>query len=226
MRVRAIVVGAIALALALLAFPGVNAQETVHHAGLVIRYDDGATTYAVVPFEEDDISGMELLRRSGVSLVSIEFGGLGEGVCSIGETGCSVADCRSRMCQSASRDSPYWRYFRQVAPGDWTALPLGASNTRVEDGQIDGWSWTPDLPDLPALTLDDLASQAGVTDLNRAGSSAVSRTFNADGELVEETNETRDDLAVYAGAVVLLVVMGGFVVFVFHRSRAAVPDDQ
>lgn len=215
-----VIAGFLALVLALAAAP-VGAQEERNLAGLVIRHGDDATTYALVPFEEDEISGIDLLRKSGVSLVTIEFGGLGEGVCSIGETGCSVDDCRARMCQSASRDSPYWRYFTQHAPGEWDAYPLGASTARVVDGQIEGWSWTPDEPHLPSLTMEELASRAGVADLDQFGGAAVSRTLDSEGEVVEEASDASDGLAVYAGAVVLLAVMGGFVLFVFRRSRAA-----
>jgi hypothetical protein len=52
-----------------------------------------------------------------------------------------LAECRRNVCQGGPT-APYWRYFRQAAPGDWQPLPLGASGARVRDGEIDGWSWT------------------------------------------------------------------------------------
>ncbi len=134
----------------------VAAQEPAHAAGLVIDYGDGRISYAWVPFTEESISGIELLKRSGLSLVSISFGGLGEGVCSIEDTGCGVEPCRARLCQTADRASPFWQYLRQDGPGNWKRFALGASQSDVRDGDIDGWAWSGAPPHLPALTLLDI----------------------------------------------------------------------
>src|SRR5215218_5105524 len=75
------------------------AQETPAYAGIVIRPGDGTITYAYVPLNEP-VSGIELLKQSGVSLVTVGFGGLGEGVCQIEETGCEIGSCRLRVCQT------------------------------------------------------------------------------------------------------------------------------
>ena len=50
------------------------AGEELRHAGLVVRHGDGRIVYAYVAFPEESISGVELLRRSGISLVTIGFG--------------------------------------------------------------------------------------------------------------------------------------------------------
>lgn len=138
---------------------GAVAQEQDHAAGLVIDHGDGRVSYAWVPFGEESISGIELLKRSGLSLVSVTFGGLGEGVCSIEGTGCGVEPCRARLCQTADRASPYWQYVRQDGPGNWRPFALGASQSEVRDGDIDGWAWTGAAPELPALTLPDIAGR-------------------------------------------------------------------
>src|SRR5207247_9088948 len=130
-------------------------------AGLVVRHGDGRIIYAYVAFPEASISGVELLRRSGISLVTIGFGGLGEGVCTIDDEGCPASDCRKRVCQGSGEDAPFWQYFRQRTLGDWVALALAASATQVRDGDVDGWSWTGHDPALPALTIDDVARVAG-----------------------------------------------------------------
>jgi hypothetical protein len=213
--------GALILLIALVTGLGASAQEQVNHAGLVIRHGDGTITYAVVPFEEEEISGVELLRKSGVSLVTVSFGGLGEGVCSIDETGCSVSECRQRVCQSADPDSPYWRYFRQQDPGAWTPQMLGASSSRVADGQIDGWSWSPDEPRLPPVNLPGLAVLAGAVRLDAIVDEPVSRTIDASGRPVRDADAPGDGLAVYAGVITVLIVMSVFVVVVIVRSRAA-----
>ena len=130
-------------------------------AGLVVDYGDGRVSYAVVPFGEQEISGLELLRRSGLDLVTVGFGGMGDAVCQIEDTGCPLDECRRRLCQTSDPESPFWRYSRQTAPGEWEFLALGASGSRVGDGDIDGWSWTGTGSPLPRLTMDEIAERAG-----------------------------------------------------------------
>ena len=144
-------------------WPGAGlAAEPLHYAGVVVYHGDGRTTYALVAFPEETISGVELLRRSGVDLVTVSFGGLGEGVCQIDGEGCQPGECRRRLCQTGDPNSPFWHYVRQTAPGEWSVASLGASATKVRDGDIDGWVWASTVPPLPALTIDELARLAGV----------------------------------------------------------------
>jgi hypothetical protein len=137
-------------------------QEALHHAGLIVRHGDGRVTYADVAFPEETISGIDLLRRSGIEQVTIPFGGLGVAVCSLEREGCPAVDCRRRLCQGARADDPYWQYFRQTAPGQWRPLTLGASATKVHAGDIDGWSWTGGDPRLPAATIADVVAAVGL----------------------------------------------------------------
>src|SRR5918994_706878 len=143
------------------ALPLGGTARTLNAAGIVVDYGDGRVTYAYVPFAEEEISGIELLRRSGVPLVTVAFGGLGEGVCMVEETGCGVTECRRRMCQTGERSSPFWQYARQEALGEWRTFSLGASQSTVRNGDIDGWAWTGTPPRLPAITLDQVRRNAG-----------------------------------------------------------------
>lgn len=138
------------------------AQEEAgeHHAGLVIRDQQGELSYAYVAFSEPEISGMELLKRSGAAVVTVGFGGLGEAVCSIQQEGCAVDECQRRVCQGPRADDPFWQSFQQTAPGEWRAQVLGASSARVRDGEIHGWSWTGTEPNLPAVTLGEIEERA------------------------------------------------------------------
>jgi hypothetical protein len=138
-----------------------TAQEPASYAGIVVHPGDGTVTYAYVPLDQP-VSGIELLHRSGISLLTIGFGGLGEGVCKIEETGCDVGSCRTRMCQTGDRDSPYWRYFQRDESGLWVAAPMGGSATKIAPGEIDGWSWTPDEGNLPDVAISDIPALAGV----------------------------------------------------------------
>jgi len=197
------------------------AEEALHHAGLVVRDAEGRMTYAWVPFAEEKIDGIDLLRRSGIPVVTVGFGALGEGVCSIAGQGCGVAECRRTVCQGSAADAPYWQYFAQD-PGDpavWTWQPLGASSSTVEDGDVFGWSWTAGDPGLPALSPAEIASRAGAVD--RAATESVFRTDLPDGVTIM-VNAPPPDGPTTAVAVAILVVIAGaaFALAVWRRSEA------
>src|SRR5690348_5607323 len=90
-----------------------RAEDTWNHAGLIVRDGDGRITYAWVPFQEEEIDGITLLKRSGIPVVTVGFGALGEGVCAIAGQGCSVGECRRTVCQASGANAPYWQLFQQ-----------------------------------------------------------------------------------------------------------------
>ena len=188
----------------------------------MVRHEDGRLVYAYVAFPEESISGVELLRRSGISLVTIGFGGLGEGVCTLDGEGCPASDCRKRVCQGSGDDAPFWQYFRQRSPGEWVSLRLGASATKVRDGDVDGWSWTGHDPALPPLTLQDVARLAGVpaTPESAAASAPTPavRTVYPPGIGLAESDDGQDTIAYLAGAGAVAIVGGA--AFVAARRRA------
>ncbi len=207
---------------ALLAGSSVAGQE-LNHAGLVVRHGDGRIVYAYVAFPEESISGVELLRHSGISLVTIGFGGLGEGVCTIDGEGCPASDCRKRVCQGSGEDAPFWQYFRQRSSGEWVSLSLGASATKVRDGDVDGWSWTGHDPALPPLTIADVAHLAGVAATPAPAVGEVMptpavRTVYPPGMGPIEIGDGQGTIAYLAGAGAIAVVGGA--AFVAARRRA------
>ena len=169
-----------------------RAEGETNHAGLVIRDQAGELTYAYVAFAEPEISGIELLERSGVEIVTVGFGGLGAAVCSIQGEGCAVDECRRRLCQGPRPDDPFWQSFRQQAPGDWRPEILGASSAIVRDGDIAGWSWTNGDAQLPTVTLTEVAAWA-----------------QANAIVPPEQGEIEIDWGAYTGAGVILVAIGG-----------------
>lgn len=188
----------------------IQAAETTNHAGVVVRDADGVLTYAYVAFAEPSLDGVELLRRTGIPLISAGFGGLGEAICSLDGEGCSLAECRRNLCQ-ANPDAPFWQYFRQTAPGAWHTMPLGPSAATIADGAIDGWSWTNGAAGLPALSLPELARRAGSVD----GQSATRRAG------LERTVSpvTQPELYVAAVAVLLIIGAGAIVGARRHGDR-------
>ena len=195
----------------------------VRRAGLVVRHGDGRLTYAFVPFREETISGIDLLRRSGIEHVTIPFGGLGEGVCALEGEGCPTGECRRRVCQGTGPNAPYWRFFRQVAPGDWQPLALGASATTVRDGDVFGWSWTGEEPGLPAASLADVARLVGVPDAAAGPAdgvlpAAAVRTIYPSGVQAEPASNEQG-AAAYAVAIGLIALMGMGALYAARRAR-------
>ena len=182
------------------------ADDGLNHAGLIVRDAEGRMTYAWVPFGEEEITGIELLRRSGIPIVTVGFGALGEGVCSIGGQGCGVAECRRNVCQVSSANAPYWQYFQQdpTDPAIWTWLPLGASSSKVEDGDVFGWSWTARDPALPALPAAEIARLAGAED--GVGSLPAVRTIVPEGVAAVTTMPAPDGRTTAAATAILVVI--------------------
>ncbi len=202
-----------------------DAEDRPHRAGLVVDYGDGTVTYGFVPFSEESISGVELLRRSGVSLVTVDFGGLGQGVCSIGERGCGIGDCRQRLCQTSRPNSPYWRYFRLTEDREWAPMTLGASSVKVEDGEIDGWSWTGEEHSLPLVDLDEIERLAGSSSSAEGDPAPVATTYDTSGRVMT-FDRPRSSTTSYAAAIVVvgaLVALAAVLAIRRRRSTGASP---
>jgi hypothetical protein len=197
------------------------ADEALNHAGLVVRDAEGRMTYAWVPFAEEQIDGIDLLRRSGLTVVTVGFGALGDGVCSIAGQGCGVAECRRTVCQGSAADAPYWQYFKQdpVDPAAWTWQPLGASSSTVEDGDVFGWSWTAGDPGLPALPRAEIASRAGA--IVGAATDPVFRTVSPDG-VAMVVNTPPDGATTVAATAILAVIAGSALALAIWRRAEAV----
>jgi hypothetical protein len=124
---------------ALAAFAPVRAQ-TQNRAGVVVQFSDGSVTTRCVTFNEDSITGYDLLRRSRLP-IAVEFGSMGAGVCKIGNEGCAYPSqpCFCQ-CQTLGAGCTYWVYS-QLREGAWTVSGLGAGARQVRDGDVDGWAW-------------------------------------------------------------------------------------
>lgn len=195
------------------------ADENLHHAGLVVRDGEGRITYAWVPFSGDEIDGVQLLERSGIPTVTVDFGALGKGVCSIGGQGCGVSECRLNVCQASAADAPYWQYFQQDRddPATWTWQVLGPSASDVEDGEVFGWSWTSEDPALPDISANQIARLAGAGEGN--GSEPSLRTLLPEG-VMSVTAARPPDTRTTVVAGFILAVIAGFSALLFGQRRA------
>lgn len=209
----------LAVMLALFALVPAAAQE-VHVAGLVVDYGDGRMSYAVVPFTEDEINGLDLLQRSGLDIVTVGFGGLGDAVCQVGDTGCSVDECRTRMCQTSDPESPFWQ-FSKLDGGVWRFVATGASGVAVRDGDIYGWTWTGTPPELPVLAMPQLVERAGGDPDVAVPADVLLRTEGGTPASSEDGNWLSREPWAVAGLGAVVIVAGALVL----RSRRVAASD-
>lgn len=197
------------------------AQETpVNVAGVVVEYGDGQVSYGLVPFTEESLSGFDLLDRTGLSLLAIEFGGLGQGICAIEDTGCDIDACRARMCQTGDPNSPFWHYSQYSAGEGWAMVPLGASSSRVTDGTIDAWAWSSDEANPAITSIEDIADELGVDlDAVRAGDSLEPVVSIPEGMSNEPAAVGEREIA--AVAVLGVVAVAGVVIILRSRRPIA-----
>lgn len=134
------------LALLLLAIagglPGQASAGEPNQAGLVIQFGDGRIETRCVAFQEDEITGAELLTRSGLTLSVDASTGMGITVCQIEGEGCGYP-AEPCFCQCmGGGDCAYWNYyFRDPGATGWSYSALGAVLRKVNAGSVEGWVW-------------------------------------------------------------------------------------
>ena len=111
--------------------------QTPNRAAVTVSFGEGQTANYCIEFTEDEISGIDLLRRTGLSLVTIG-GGMGAGVCKVNDTGCN--DPNNCFCQCSGGNCNYWAYY-ELDGGQWKYAAQGASLRKVHNGGVDGWAW-------------------------------------------------------------------------------------
>jgi len=159
------VVGAVLL-FAVVALPfatHAEAQDGENRAALVIRYEDGSVEFRCAAFTETQITGEDLLQRSGLTAVMDYNAMTGGAVCSIQDLGCAVQDC---FCRCQGTDCEYWAYYHWV-DGGWQYSQLGASSYQVKNGALEGWSWGPGNfssgTEPPAVVFEEICARTQAT---------------------------------------------------------------
>ena len=105
-----------------------------NRAGLVVQTGGGSTVTRCVEFDEDSLSGLDVLQRSGLSVEASFNAGAGAFVCRVEGAGCPVDNC------SCAFPPDYWSYWH-LSGGSWAYASVGAGSYAVHDGAVEGWSW-------------------------------------------------------------------------------------
>ena len=139
----------LALTLAVSGLPTAGA-EAPNRAGLVVRFGNGSFVTRCIEFGESEISGYDALTRSGLDVVVAFDSGMGAAVCKVEDDGCPLEDCLT--CDAPN----YWSYWH-LSNGAWNYSPAGGSSYKVQDGDVEGWSWgTGDPP--PVVAFDQICA--------------------------------------------------------------------
>jgi len=121
-------------------------HAAVHRAGLAIEHASGRLVTRCVTFMEDQLSGFDLVQRSGVPYRAQTYGSLGQAICQLdGEPSPVPGNCLGT--------GQSWVYEHRTATG-WVQSQIGASGWMLHDGDMDGWRYAGGAAQtLPALTL-------------------------------------------------------------------------
>lgn len=130
------------LLLALTSLRSPTFADGPNQAGVVVQFGDGLVESRCVTFEGAEISGADLLTRSGLDLVLDTSSGMGITVCQIEGEGCAYP-AEPCFCQCMKGDEcAYWNYFsRDPGATTWTYSALGAILRKVKPGSVEGWVW-------------------------------------------------------------------------------------
>lgn len=119
--------------------PRLSQAQDSNHVAVVVRLDEEEVVTQCVAFDEEQISGYDALRRSGLSVVA-GFDAQGGTMCQIDGVGCPADNC---FCQcKGGQDCIYWSYWHQVGDS-WEYARVGATTYKVSDKDVEGWSWGP-----------------------------------------------------------------------------------
>jgi hypothetical protein len=189
------------LLLIFLAVTNQGLAQNTNQAGIVIRLGDSDLVSRCIAFFEEDISGLELLERSGLA-TQIRAEGMGSLVCSINDTGCPADDC---FCECrGGAECIYWSYWQQSDEG-WQYARLGASSYRVSNGEIQGWSWGPgsltEAVAPPELTIEQVCSEQPVENT----------------DVAQQQQELEIDVASILPFVLLLALLAGGALLIYRR---------
>ncbi|MDQ6713847.1 MAG: hypothetical protein M3Z28_11770 [Candidatus Dormibacteraeota bacterium] len=109
------------------------AHAAIHHAALVIQHASGSVITRCVAFAEDQISGLQLIQRSGVQYEAQSFGSIGTAMCQLDREPSTVPP-------GCFGSGPYWQYFHRQG-GGWQTSTFGASSSVLHDEDMDGWHY-------------------------------------------------------------------------------------
>lgn len=112
-------------------------NDELNRAAIVVDFGNGQLETRCVGFTEEELTGYEVLIRSGLP-VEFDYQAGGQAVCRIEGVGCDPSDCFC-ACTGGGNCS-YWLYWH-LLDDEWQYSVSGAGSYRVRDGMVEGWRW-------------------------------------------------------------------------------------
>ena len=132
-------VSLVLLIFAVLLFPSITLAS---RAGLVVKHSTGVTKELCVEFEGDFVTGLDLLRLSGVNPV------LDEGFV------VEIDGERTKSAWDMVPGDPYWSYW--FWDNGWHYSNLGPVYFKVKEGDIQGWEMGGGTSSLPDISFENV----------------------------------------------------------------------
>ena len=182
-------------ALAPAAAPGVACAAEGSYAALVV--DTGDTVYNFcVQFPGGSVTGLQLIDLAH-DQYGLDYYATGGFVCMLAGVGPTGNDC----VEESQPD--FWGYWHGNGSGGWNWSSVGAGDYRVENGDVEGWSYGSGMggaahPQPPATTYEMVCGDAGTDpspgtgggdDGDKPDSPEPDRTPRSGGEDHEETGD-------------------------------------
>lgn len=177
-----------------------------NRAALVVSNGDGVVNTQCVNFAEPELTGYELLERSGLP-AEIDYQAGGTAVCSIEGTGCPASDC---FCECRGSDCEYWSYWHQIGQ-EWEYSVVGASVYPVRNGAVEGWSWGPGS--VTEAIPPPAASFADICGADSASTAGLPATGGSTGSTDEPAASAPLPVVLAGAAVVVLASAGAVLVW-------------
>jgi hypothetical protein len=100
----------------------------------VVEHENGSMVKTCVPFSEVQITGEQVLQRSGVEYSTQPYGGFGDAVCQIDYE-------PAQLTNNCFQDGKYWAMFVSRGGGSWQSSSLGISSQTFRDGDAEGFRY-------------------------------------------------------------------------------------
>jgi hypothetical protein len=109
-------------------------------------------------FEEASITGLELLTAAQMSPETYGMGP-GAAVCKLCGEGCPRTRDGCLSCDGGK----YWQYYRSDEGGEYRYSNVGAGNSEVTDGDVDGWRFGSDRQNPLLVAVETICSDPART---------------------------------------------------------------
>ena len=136
--------------------------------GVVIQGADGLPQTYCVTLSGENPTGLDAIQATGLDILT-SSGPQGTLVCRVDQTGCTPPG-ENCFCQcEGGTPCAYWSYFRLGDQGNWQYSIMGAANSTVTQGAVEGWWWrvgdsSAALPVVPFETICGAAFPRTVND--------------------------------------------------------------